>query len=177
MSKTFPDYLEKIKKKVVGQDYVIDRLGTYLLKHLLKSIMLVKEPAVNHPSSCVLLMGASGTGKTYITKTLCNEFNLSYIEINAKSITQEGWSGTSFIQALNDEIKAYPDPATHPGIVVLVDEFDKMCMPQDESKHINYHYIIQASILKYLDGMEVNIKGKSDTILMSYNTGKLFYVF
>ena len=68
-----------------------------------------------------ILAGSTGSGKTHTIKTLCEEENLGFFEINAAQLTREGVSGNSLSKALSP-IKSYAGKEC----VVFVDEFDKL---------------------------------------------------
>lgn len=68
-----------------------------------------------------ILTGPSGSSKTYTIKTLAEQMEFGFIEINAAQLTKEGTSGNSLSKALSP-ISQYQSKLT----IVFVDEFDKL---------------------------------------------------
>lgn len=69
-----------------------------------------------------LLSGESGTGKSHLIKTLAKEREIQFLEVNAAGLTKEGISGNSLTKAL----EPLRNLDTSKGLVVFVDEFDKL---------------------------------------------------
>lgn len=66
------------------------------------------------------LVGATGSGKTHLIETYCEEYDLKLITVNAATLTKEGISGASLSRVLAPlrELQGQP-------VVCFVDEFDK----------------------------------------------------
>lgn len=76
------------------------------------------------------LTGSSGSGKTYITETLCKQLDLQVISVNAASLTKEGVSGSSLSRMLTPLLNNAHNP-----VVCIVDEFDKLFNAGKEDRH------------------------------------------
>jgi ATP-dependent protease Clp ATPase subunit len=73
--------IESVKKSVIGQDTAITDLGNFIFNYILfqysqySNIKLVDRPIT-------LLVGASGSGKTFMVKTIAEEMKFNFLEIN-----------------------------------------------------------------------------------------------
>lgn len=68
-----------------------------------------------------ILTGSSGSGKSFIIQTLCDKFELGFVEVDGASLTKEGISGNSLSKALKP-LEDQQGALT----IVFVDEFDKL---------------------------------------------------
>lgn len=87
------------------------------------------------------LIGETGSGKTHTVRSVVDELNLDYIEVNAASITREGHSGNSLTKALG-QLKF----TQHNPTVVFVDEFDKTILgssgyAHDSTADLQYEFL------------------------------------
>lgn len=87
------------------------------------------------------LIGETGSGKTHTIRTVVDELNLDYIEVNAASITREGHSGNSLTKALG-QLKF----TQHKPTVVFIDEFDKTILgssgyAHDSTADLQYEFL------------------------------------
>lgn len=165
---TLQELQDLLKLKVIGQDNSVQDVSIAFYKYLLKAHARDLGLSLN-TSTTILLQGDSGTGKTFLIRTLADIINVPMYEINAKSICQEGWNGNSFLKLLEDCMKI--DNSSIKGGIIFIDEVDKMITPLASDGNSNYNETIQASILKYVEGMEVMLNRQV------YNTSNFMFVF
>jgi len=161
-----------IKKEIEGQDEAVDELTIALYKYLLK-LQAKDFGYFFNSSSTILLTGSTGIGKTYLCRLLADNTNLPFIEINAKSISQEGWSGKSFERLIAEQF-----PTNRNCGIIFIDEFDKMLCPlgSDQSDNVNYH--LQASLLKYIESGTLNLNKLGYPLsYKELNTCNLLFIF
>lgn len=125
--------------KIVGQDN--------LVKEIAKIFSIFKS------SDCELrphfiLTGESGSGKSFTIKTMCEQNELKFLEINAAQITKEGTAGNSISKALSPLIQMGNKP-----VVVFVDEFDKLFISGNSNSQIAHESTtaVQNEFLKILE--------------------------
>jgi ATP-dependent Clp protease ATP-binding subunit ClpX len=148
---------ERLAVRVLGQDQAVKDLCTIMYKWRIKQY--AKDFGQYFTgSTSVLMLGDSGCGKTWLARQMAEINDLPFIEINAKSICQEGWHGKSFATLLEEGVREQSQLFGYKiseGII-FVDEFDKMLVKNitsggdDNSRHL------QASMLKYIEGMEMS---------------------
>jgi len=152
-------YQNFIKEIIKGQDKAVNEISTVIYKYLIKLHMRDKGIYFNNPTTA-LLTGNTGVGKTFLAKTAAEIMSIPFIEINCKSISQEGWAGTSFKDLVINSIKEYQSnlPVLQRSItggILLLDEFDKILKANTSSGGDNSNYHIQVGLLKYLEGYKL----------------------
>jgi ATP-dependent Clp protease ATP-binding subunit ClpX len=109
-------------------------------------------------SQHTLLIGSSGSGKSYLIKLLAKFLNVSYTFISAASLVP---SGCSYGTSINDVIEAHylgcdkDIDCTQRGII-FIDEIDKIRLWGD-TKHDSYMQGVQDGMLTVLDGCPVSV--------------------
>jgi ATP-dependent protease Clp ATPase subunit len=97
---------------IVGQDTLVGEL---------QKIMKIFKASDCKIRPHFILTGPSGSGKSLTVKTLSEQEELAYLEINAAQLTKEGTSGNSLSKALSPLLQIANKPA-----ICFVDEFDKL---------------------------------------------------
>jgi ATP-dependent Clp protease ATP-binding subunit ClpX len=91
-------YLDKYVK---GQEEAKKAISFAFYLHLVRCGIVIPENApedysiedLKLPKPNMMLIGSTGSGKTYIIKTLCKHFNIPYIKIDCSSLTSSGYIG------------------------------------------------------------------------------------
>jgi len=154
-----PDELyNEVIKYVVGQDKAAKELSVFIFNYFLYHYSKYSNHIIeNNPLS--LLMGESGSGKTFLVKTIAKLLNFKLIEINSKGISQEGWHGTSFKELVLNEFNLLPKEANNSiNKILFIDEIDKFCIPQASTNSNDHSPHMQSSLLKYLEGFKITDK-------------------
>lgn len=152
------DYLNYF---VRGQEESNQQLSIAFFKYLLK-LLLPDDIKGDHKASTILMMGGTGSGKSFSVETLITYaqqyFNedIAVAHINAKSITQEGWSGSDLKTEIKNNL-----PSNTRQAIIFVDEFDKLCGSNISSGGdcVNKH--IQSGLLKYIEGFPIELDAKN----------------
>lgn len=116
------------------------------------------------------LTGPSGTGKSFLTKQICEEKELPFFVINAAQLTAEGLSGNSLGKAL----RPLRDHWNKPN-VILVDEFDKLFQRNGEATD-SFRSQVQDEFLDVLEAKNASVftdYGKYEPVLIA-NTMFIF---
>lgn len=134
-----------MKTDIIGQDV--------LIKDLSRIFEIFKA------SDCELrphfiLTGESGSGKSFTIKTLCDVFELDYLEINAAQITKEGTAGNSISKALSPLLRSGNTPT-----IVFVDEFDKLFISGNSNSQLASESTteVQNEFLKILESETTSV--------------------
>lgn len=145
--------VEKLNSYVIGQDIAKKRIAIGVYNHL-KRVLLDHD----FPKNNILLLGKTGTGKTYLAETLANMLMLPIGFADATTITQAGWHGEDPETILKDLLHSCKGVereekkaviAAQKGIVYL-DEIDKIAQRGDGSHSTDTG--IQQGLLKILEG-------------------------
>lgn len=170
MIPSITDLRKTLNETIIGQTDLVKTVTACLYRHLLKA-MAVADGAIAPSPNNLLVYGNTGTGKTFTIKQACTSLKIPFIEVNSKSISQEGWAGKSLLNHLSNEFRDIQHSNTRYYPVIFLDEFDKLCMPCGSSNDENVNIHIQSSILKYIEGFIVNING------IDYDTSDFCWIF
>lgn len=103
-----------------------------------------------------ILTGSSGSGKTYIIKSLAESRKINFLEVNAAQLTKEGTSGNSLSKALSP-LSNVQNNLT----IVFVDEFDKLFISGNSNSSLAHETTngVQNEFLKVLESDETAVFG------------------
>jgi len=103
-----------------------------------------------------IVTGPSGSGKSHLIKTLAEDHNLHFIEVNAAQLTKEGTSGNS----LSKSLARLTNTAGQPTIC-FVDEFDKLFISGNSNSSLAHEVTngVQNEFLKVLESETTEVFG------------------
>lgn len=162
---------ERLKEIVIGQDEAIHDITSTVYKFILK--LYARDHGIwFNNSTSILLLGNTGCGKTFLTKEVANLLDMCFVEINAKSIAQEGgWAGKNLPELIAENISSHVN-----GAIIFIDEFDKLCWTNTTSGGGDHNLHVQANFLKYLDGFQLK-HSERGTSKLNLDTTRCIFVF
>ena len=103
-----------------------------------------------------ILTGPSGSGKSNSIQMLCDELEVSFIEINAAQLTKEGTAGNSLSKALAPLGNSGDKPT-----ICFVDEFDKLFISGNNNCALAHETTngVQNEFLKVLEANKATVAG------------------
>ena len=149
---------------VIGQDRAKKSLAVAMYNHY-KRINKSKQSGVDLQKSNILLVGSTGSGKTYLVQTLAKILDVPLVITDATTLTEAGYVGddvesilSKLLQTANYDIKR-----AERGIV-YIDEIDKITHKTgDAGPHNDVPSEgVQQSLLKLLEGTTITVPHGND---------------
>tara|TARA_S200000501_G_scaffold368546_1_gene406554 strand:- start:2905 stop:4035 length:1131 start_codon:yes stop_codon:yes gene_type:complete len=156
---------EYLDDYVISQDRAKKILSVGAHNHY-KRLMIFKEEGYDDKSRIektnLMLLGPTGSGKTYLVKKLAEMMKVPYYIADANNMTASGYVGKdveSVVDGLFQNARGNFDAAAT-GIV-FIDEFDKICSKSDggagKRKDVGGEAVQQA-LLKLIEGSEIEME-------------------
>ena len=142
---------------VVGQDYAKKVMSVAVYNHY-KRVAAGDQADVEIEKSNMLMIGPTGSGKTYLVKTLARLLQVPLAIADATSLTEAGYIGDD-IESVVSKLLAAADNdverAEH-GII-FIDEIDKIAKKKETRSRDVSGESVQQGMLKLLEGSEIEV--------------------
>ena len=176
------DIFQHLDKFVVGQDQAKKILSVTAHNHY-KRLLIYKESGFENKldkTNCMLI-GPTGSGKTYMIKKLAEYMRVPYYIADANGLTAAGYVGKdvdTLIDGLVDACQGNYD-AAGTGII-FIDEFDKIAKRKiagRTGKDVGGESVQQA-LLKMIEGTTVELERQNgfSKIKMQIDTSNILFI-
>lgn len=151
---------EKLDEYIIGQELAKKQIAVAVYNHYkrISAEKNHKEEDIEIEKSNMLMIGPTGSGKTYLVKNLAKLLQVPIAITDATTLTEAGYIGDdveSVLSKLLSDADNDLEAAEH-GIV-FIDEIDKIAKKKNTHSRDVSGEAVQQGLLKLLEGSEVEI--------------------
>ena len=142
---------------VVGQDYAKKVMSVAVYNHY-KRVATGTMDDIEIEKSNMLMLGPTGSGKTYLVRTLARLLDVPLAITDATSLTEAGYIGDD-IESVVSKLLAAADndvERCQQGII-FIDEIDKLAKKKNANQRDVSGESVQQGMLKLLEGADVEV--------------------
>ena len=142
---------------VVGQEYAKKAMSVAVYNHY-KRVATDTMDDIEIEKSNMLMIGPTGSGKTYLVKTLARILDVPLAITDATSLTEAGYIGDD-IESVVSKLLAAADNDVEKAEqgIIFIDEIDKIAKKKNTSQRDVSGESVQQGMFKLLEGRDVEV--------------------
>ena len=142
---------------VVGQDYAKKVMSVAVYNHY-KRVATGTMDDIEIEKSNMLMLGPTGSGKTYLVRTLAKLLDVPLAITDATSLTEAGYIGDDIESVVSKLLAAAGNDVERcqQGII-FIDEIDKLAKKKNTNQRDVSGESVQQGMLKLLEGADVEV--------------------
>lgn len=148
---------DALKDEVIGIDVPLRRFSAQMSLHMRRLEQIRKGVRPSVGPIVTLLIGSSGSGKTWMAENFARVSGLPYAVADMSSVSQSSYVGLSLDECFYGLLANKTKPSEAQKGIVVLDEFDKLCAKGSGSHSSSdpQGRGIQAELLKPLEGCKL----------------------
>ena len=147
----------QLDEYVVGQEHAKKAMSVAVYNHY-KRVATDTMDDIEIEKSNMLMIGPTGSGKTYLVKTLARLLDVPLAITDATSLTEAGYIGDD-IESVVSKLLAAADNDVEKAEqgIIFIDEIDKIAKKKNSSQREVSGESVQQGMLKLLEGSKVEV--------------------
>ena len=148
---------EFLDQYVIGQDEAKKFLSVAVYNHYKRISQHIDNDDVEIEKSNIIMVGATGTGKTLLARTIAKKLHVPFTIVDATVLTEAGYVGEDIESILTRLLQAADYNAAAEKGIVFIDEVDKIARKGDNpsiTRDVSGEGV-QQGLLKLLEGSVV----------------------
>ena len=165
---------------IVGQDYAKKVMSVAVYNHY-KRVASDANDDIEIEKSNMLMVGPTGSGKTYMVRTLAKLLDVPLAITDATSLTEAGYIGDD-IESVVSKLLAAADNDIEKAErgIIFIDEIDKIAKKRNTNQRDVSGESVQQGMLKLLEGADVEVPVASSKNAMvpmvTVNTRNILFI-
>ena len=147
----------RLDEYVVGQEHAKKAMSVAVYNHY-KRVATDTMDDIEIEKSNMLMIGPTGSGKTYLVKTLARLLDVPLAITDATSLTEAGYIGDD-IESVVSKLLAAADNDVEKAEqgIIFIDEIDKIAKKRNSNQRDVSGESVQQGMLKLLEGSDVEV--------------------
>ena len=166
---------------IVGQEHAKKVMSVAVYNHY-KRVAADTDDGIEIEKSNMLMIGPTGSGKTYMVKTLAKLLDVPLAITDATSLTEAGYIGDDIESVVSKLLAAADNDVERAEYgIIFIDEIDKIAKKKNTNQRDVSGESVQQGMLKMLEGAEVEVpvgaSSKNAMVpMMTVNTRNILFI-